>query len=404
MKPKDYEYNISEEGYEISDKRKDELIEKVKNQVRKGIIAHYQILDIGENDEELDFLYNWLDNNGVEIRGTNGTISGEIPNFNHIPKMGQSYTPELLDEADQEKLFFDLKSFSKEDIQNNVPEYQKIRNKLIEHNMKLAKWVTSWKGIEKLKMPLEDKYQLAYLGLIDAVDKFDPSLGYKFSAYASKAIYRRIIGESYRESGELKSNPIVNEQLAMIPDIEDEIHTNLGREAKPYEIADILGVSLKRLSELETLRKLQEKESIEQIEDDQKNIETIYSELLDGDKIIESDTGVIMDGVYMEEEDTLPVGFRKRDRTADKVMVQSLKENFKEVISTLPTEREQGIIVRMFGLDGGRPRTYEEIAKQYGISKFRVWEIERKALRRLRHPSRTKYLKPYLDVVQEIDD
>ena len=106
----------------------------------------------------------------------------------------------------------------------------------------------------------------------------------------------------------------------------------------------------------------------------------------------------------MEEEDTLPVGFRKRDRTADKVMVQSLKENLKEVISTLPTKREQGIIVRMFGLDGGRPGTDEELAKQYNISRSRVGQIEAKALRRLRHPSRTKYLKPYCDVVQEIDD
>ena len=404
MKSKDYEYKPSEEEYEISEKREKELIEKVKNQVRKGFIAHYQILNIGKNDDELDFLYSWLDDNDIEIRGINGTISGEIPNFHHIPKMGQSFTPEVLDDAEQEKLFFELNNFSAEDIKNNTPEYQKVRNKLIEHNMELAKWMTSWKGISKIQIPLEDKYQMAYLGLIDAVDKFEPTLGYKFSTYACKAMYRKIVREAYREDGEARQNIVVNEQLSMIPDIENQILVNLGREAKPYEIADILGVSLERVHQLETLRKLQEKESLDQIESDKKDIETISNTLLDGDRIIESDAGYIMDGVYMDEEDTFPVGFRKKDRTADKVMAEQLKTDLRQALSTTLTEIEQEVLTRRFGLDDGITRTLEEIGIYYNVTRERIRQIEAKARRKLLHPSRSRILKCYLEGIGENDD
>ncbi len=400
MKSKDYEYQYSNEEYEISAKRKDELIKKLKNQVRKGFIAHHQILDIGQNDDELEFLYNWLDDNDIEIRGINGTISGEIPNYTHIPKMGQSFTPEILDDAEQERLFWKLNDFTSKDIEDNIPEYQDVRNKLIEHNIKLAKWITSWKGITKIPIPLEDKYQMAYLGLMDAVDKFDPSLGYKFSTYASKTIYRRIIREAYREDGETKQNIVVNEQLAMIPDIENQILVSLGREAKPYEIADILGVSLKRVYELENLRKLKKKDSLEQIESDRKNIEKISGQLSDGDKIIQSDAGYIMDGVYMDEEDILPLGFRKKDRVNDRAMTGMLKEDIIQVLSTL-TEREEGILTKRFGLLDGRARTLVDIGGDYNVCKDRIRQIEAKALRKLRHPSRAKRLLPYLEGIDE---
>ena len=130
MKSKDYEYIPPEGDYKISENRKQELIKLINNQVRKGFIAHHQILNIGQTDEELDFLYDWLDNNNIEIRGINGTISGEIDNYTHIPKMGQSFMPETLDDAEQERLFWELNSFSPQDIQNKNPKYIKTRENL----------------------------------------------------------------------------------------------------------------------------------------------------------------------------------------------------------------------------------------------------------------------------------
>lgn len=176
------------------------------------------------------------------------------------------------------------------------------------------------------------------------------------------------INHAYREDGETKLNIVVNEQLAMIPDIENQILVNLGRKAKPYEIADILGGSLKRVYDLETLRKLKEKESFDQIESDKKDIEIVSSTILDGDRIIQSDAGYIMDGVYMDEEDILPVGFRKKDRTADKAMAECLKSDLRQALSTL-TEREQRVLISIFRLDGRRTRSSEEIGKQYHVGR-----------------------------------
>lgn len=397
MKSKDYEYKIPEEEYQITEKRKEELVKKIKNQVRKGFIAHYQILDIGQNDEELDYIYQWLDDNDIVIRGIDGTISGEIPNYTHIPKMGQNFTPERLDDEEQEKLFWELSQFSEKDKEEGSKAYLDVRNKLIKRNMKLAKWVTSWKGISKIPIPLEDKYQMAYIGLVNAVDKFNPSLGYKFSTYAAKAIYRIIIREAYKEDGETKQNIIANEQLAMMPDIEDQILSELRREAKPYEIADILGVSLNKVIELQTLRKLREKESLEQIDDVKKDEETIISGLSDSDTITKLDGEVfIRDGVYIDEEDTLPEGFRMKDRIQDKITTRMLSQELKNILSTL-TEREEEILLLRFGFADGSTKTLEEIGKRFGLSGDRIRQIENKAIRKLRHPSREKHIKDYYE-------
>lgn len=397
MKSKDYEYQAPEEEYQIFEKRKEELIKKVKDQVRKGFIAHHQILNIGQNDEELDFLYQWLDDNDIEIRGIDSTISGEIPNYTHIPKMGQSLTPESLDDEEQEKLFWELSEFSEKDKEDGSQAYLDVRNKLIERNMKLAKWITSWKGISKIPIPLEDKYQMAYIGLANAVDKFNPSLGYKFSTYAAKAIYRRIIREAYKEDGEVKQNIVVKEQLAMIPEIEDQIFSNLGREAKPYEIADILGISLNKVRELQALRKFREKESLEQMADDRKDVETIIEDLSDGDTITESsDEAFIMDGVYIDEEDTLPEGFRMKDRVQEKIMSRKLSQSVENMLETL-TEREKDVLLLRFGFVDGRTRTLEEVGQRFGLGRERIRQIENKAIRKLRHPSREKLVKDYFD-------
>ena len=382
MKSRDYEYTPSEEECEISAERRDELIRKVKDQLRKGFIAHYQILDIGQNDNEYDFLYNWLDHNHIQIRGINSTISGEIPNYTHIPKVGQSLTPETLDDEEQEKLFWELHNFSDEDKKNNILAYQKVRNELVEHNMKLANYVANLNGIRKLKIPKEDRSQMAYLGLIDAVERFDPSLGYKFSTYASRIIYFRIIKEAYKDNGVVKQTIIVNEQLAMLPDIEAQILAKLGRKAKPYEIADILGVSLERVRQLETLRNLQQKESLDSIKTSNQESEKVFDELSDNDRVTQTGNGYVMDGVYVDEENILPVGFRKEDSVADKATVSTLKEEFKEaVIKALPDERYQNVVLLRFGLVDGRIRTYKEIAMLYNVSETRINQIEKKALR-----------------------
>ena len=397
MKAEDYEYQSPEDDYEISEERKEKLIEKIEKKVSKGFIAHRRVLKIGKNAEELDFLYHWLDNHNIEIRGINGTITGEIPNYTHIIRLGKDYTQENLSEEEEEKLFLKLNEFSKEDKERGIPEYLDIRDKLIKNNMKLADWITSWSGIMQFPIEKEDKEQMAYIGLMNAVDTYKPGIA-KFSTYAIKVIYRRIQSEVYREDGELYQSKVTNKQLAMIPDIEETIFVTTGVKAKPCEIADILGISLKRLEELQTLIKLKERESLEQVDSNIRDEEKFINGLSDSDKVTKiNDKIFVQDGVYIDEEDILPQGFTIEDRVNDKTMRKMLEEEIQKSLLELK-EREAEILRLRFGLANEEmPKTLDEVGKEFGLTRERVRQIEAKALRRLRCTSRAKYLKEFLE-------
>ena len=354
MEIQNYEYEYVDEDYKILFERKEELIKKAEGLIRKGGIPHYQILRIVRNNDEINFLYNWLHKEGINIRGKNGRVSKEDINCPHMLNLGKCFTPKVLDDEEQERLFLKLNSFSSEDKTNNIPEYLKVREQLIERNMKLAKWVTGWESISKIKLSLEDKIQMAYVGLIDAVDKYDPSKGFRFSTYAVKAIYRRIIREASKQREIKRSNDIAK-QLVMIQEIKDQILINFGREAKSDEISDMLDISLQKIQELEVLQKLMERESWEQIESDRKDIEKVFERLSDGDMVY------------------------------DDAMTRLLKEDLNEVLSTLP-DREKEVLIKRFGLNDEKARTLADIGREYNVSPEQISQIEQRALMRLRRP------------------
>lgn len=382
------ENDISKKDVEISEERENELIKKMQNKIRKGFVTYYQILRMGKTDEELNYIYNWLDENDIEIRGEDGIINSE--NFNYVSnyKMARNFIPKTLDDEEQEKLFLKLHNFSSEDKANNIPEYQKVRNQLIESNMKLAKWVTGWENIAKIDLPTKDKYQIAYWGLIEAVDKFNPTRGYKFSTYATRSIFRKIIRETYKGE-EIKRDSSVDEQLEMMKEIKDDFLISLGREAKPYEIADKLGISLKKFQQLENFQNLKEKESLEQIESDTQNLERLFEQFSDGDKGIRADNEYIIDGVYIDEKELLPVGFRKEDIVNDKIITKMIKEDLKEVLLMLP-EIEREVLTKRFGLESGIFRSLADIGKDYNTASEQIRLIEKRALEKLRNLPKIK--------------
>lgn len=192
-----------------------------------------------------------------------------------------------------------------------------------------------------------------------------------------------------------------NDQLAMIEEINEQMRVNLGREAKTYEIAEILDISLDRLSDLYTLKKLREKESVEQIESESTDIEKIIEGITDSDKLIDAEGVYISGGIYVEEEEIEPIGFRKTDIVQDEVMVKILRDEIMKMMVDL-TEREAKVIIERFGLESGYPKTLSEIAKIYNATKENIRYIELNALRKLRHPKRSKELKGYLDADIEI--
>lgn len=397
MEIQDNEYKNLDPNYEVSPERKRELLKRLERNIRKGGIAHYQVLKLGKNDDEINFLYNLLQEKGIEIRGKNGVVSEEDWNCLHIPNMGKSFIPKVLDDEEQRQLFIELNNFSDEDKANNIPEYLRVRDKLIERNMKLAKWVTGWESIAKIKLSSEDKVQMAYLGLISAVDKYNPSKGFRFSTYATKAIYRRILREVSKER-EIKQANDVAEQLVMIQEIKDQLLISLGREAKEYEIADILEIPLKRVHELEVLRRLKESESWEQIENNEMNIETIFEQLLDGDKGTQFDNEYILDGVYSDRDEVFPVGFRKKDMVHDSVITKMLKEDLNDIISTLE-KKEQEVLIKRFGLNGKRARSLADIGRDYNVGPESIRILEEKALRKLKAPQTIKKIMPYREEI-----
>ena len=227
--------------------------------------------------------------------------------------------------------------------------------------MKLAKWVTGWESISKIKVSLEDKIQMAYVGLIDAVDKYDPSKGFRFSTYAVKAIYRRIIREASKQR-EIKRSNDTAKQLVMIQEIKDQILINFGREAKSDEISDMLDISIQKIQELEVLQRLMERESWEQIESDREDIEKVFERLSDGDMGTQFDNEYILDGVYSDKDEVYPVGFRKKDMVYDNAMTRLLKEDLNEVLSILP-DREREVLIKRFGLNDEKAKTLADIGR-----------------------------------------
>ena len=172
------------ETNEVSSKRKKELISEIKEQIDRGIILHYQIMNIGKTDEECDFLYSWLDENKIRIDGEEELIGSEsvdeLYRVEAKDKKKKNSLPEVLDEKEQMELFRRLSEFKHKDRDEMNPEYIEIRNKLITHNMRLAKWVTSKGEIPKIKIAQKDKETWAYIGLMKAVEKFNPRYGVKY--------------------------------------------------------------------------------------------------------------------------------------------------------------------------------------------------------------------------------
>ena len=186
MKVEDYEYvdEDLDDDINLTDERKEEIVKKLKDQTVKGKITINKILNICKNDKEYDFAFEWTSQNDIIIRGSNITLSGELENYEYLDKLEEIKLPEPLDKEEQRNLFMKLKNMKKDGVDKESEEYQNIRNKLIEHNMRLAVW-TVFKEyrneIKDLGFEEDDLKQIALESLITAVDAYYVECGYEFS-------------------------------------------------------------------------------------------------------------------------------------------------------------------------------------------------------------------------------
>ncbi|WP_040981003.1 RNA polymerase sigma factor RpoD [Oceanobacillus jeddahense] len=351
---------------------KEKLVETGK---KHGVLAYKEIANLLSKfdleAEQIDILYEYLEGQGIHIIGElendseMGKITKEEINLNDqsVPlgvKINDSVRMYLREIGNVDLLTREEEMTLAARMEEGDVE---AKRKLMEANLRLV--VSIAKRYVGRGMHLLDLIQEGNIGLFKAVEKFDYRKGFKFSTYATWWI-RQAITRSIADQARTIRIPVhMVETINKLIRVQRSLLLDLGREPVPAEIGEDLGLSPDKVRDI--LKLIQEPVSLET-------------------PIGDEDTSYL--GDFIEDEEAIS--------PSDYAAHNLLKEHLEEVLDTLPL-REENILRLRFGLDDGKTRTLEELGKVFGVTRERVRQIETKALRKLRHPRRSKRLKDFLD-------
>ena len=349
----------------ISEQKLNEILAGIINGYgKKGSITTNQHCDIMEKFDtdptQMDYVYKSLNEAGIQIVdedqrdrelfeqalsdiGLDDPVKMYLKDIGRVPLLSAEEEVEL----------------AKRMQENDVA----AKKRLSEANLRLV--VSIAKRYVGRGMLFLDLIQEGNLGLMKAVEKFDYQKGFKFSTYATWWIRQSITRAIADQARTIRIPVHMVETINKLTRIQRVLLQELGREPLPEEIAEKMGVTVERVRE------------IQKIAQDPVSLETPIGE--------EEDSHL---GDFIEDEKTMT--------PSESVAFTMLKEQLLGVLDTL-TPREEKVLRLRYGIDDGKPRTLEEVGKEFNVTRERIRQIEAKALRKLRHPSRSKKLKDFLE-------
>jgi RNA polymerase primary sigma factor len=374
---------------QFMDPEPDLSLEQVQEQLidlgkKRGVLTYKEIMEkmssFEQDSQQIDEFFERLGEQGVEVINENDVDDEEDILFSHEEESSEDES-ELLDDDlsvppgvkinDPVRMY--LKEIGRVPLLSAEEEVElakrieqgdeEAKRRLAEANLRLV--VSIAKRYVGRGMLFLDLIQEGNMGLIKAVEKFDYRKGYKFSTYATWWIRQAITRAIADQARTIRIPVHMVETINKLIRVSRQLLQELGREPTPEEIAKEMNLSPEKVRE------------IMKIAQEPVSLETPIGE--------EDDSHL---GDFIPDDDI--------QAPADAAAYELLKEQLKEVLDTL-SDREENVLRLRFGLDDGRTRTLEEVGKVFGVTRERIRQIEAKALRKLRHPSRSKRLKDFLE-------